>query len=272
MNSSLVVVTFDLPYTVSGISDRHYYGTGLIVDAERGYVVVDRNTVPVAIGDVTVTFAGSLEVNAEIVQLHPLHNLAIVAYDPSLIGDTPVRAAKFNKEPLQPGDPVWVVGMKADHQLVHQRSTVSQVGPLTLPLSRTLRFRDSNLEAISLVNAPTEYDGVLVDKRGRVMAMWSSFAVQSGNESSQVNRGVGADLVMEFVDIVRDGRPFYSLEAEFVYSPLFAARNMGVDEEWLERLEAFVRRLPPAHASARTARQLCPRHHRLRRRLPVERR
>ena len=48
--SSLVVVTFDLPYTVSGIADRHYYGTGLIVDADRGYVVVDRNTVPVAIG------------------------------------------------------------------------------------------------------------------------------------------------------------------------------------------------------------------------------
>jgi S1-C subfamily serine protease len=235
--SSLVVVTFDLPYTVSGISDRHYYGTGLIVDAERGYVVVDRNTVPVAIGDVTVTFAGSLEVNAEIVQLHPLHNLAIVAYDPSLIGDTPVREAKFNKEPLQPGDPVWVVGMKADHQLVHQESKVASVDPLLLPLSRTLRFRDTNIEGINLVNAPEDFDGVLVDKRGRVSAVWSSFNVQAGGEAAQFNRGVGADLVAEFVDIAREGRPFYSLEAEFVYAPLFAARNMGVDEEWLARLE-----------------------------------
>ena len=66
---SLVVVTFDLPYTVSGVADRHYYGTGLIVDTERGLVVVDRNTVPVAIGDVTVTFAGSLEVRAKVEQL-----------------------------------------------------------------------------------------------------------------------------------------------------------------------------------------------------------
>ena len=235
---SLVVVTFDLPYTLSGVAERHYYGTGLIVDKERGLVVVDRNTVPIAIGDVTVTFAGSLEVKATIEQLHPLHNLAIISYDPSLINDTAVETARFNPEPLESGDDVWVVGIRGDHQLVHQRSTVSQVGPLTLPLSRTLRFRDSNIEAISLVNAPTEYDGVLVDRRGRVTAMWSSFAVQSGNESTQVNRGVGADLVMEFVDTVREGRPFYSLEAEFVYSPLFAARNMGVDEEWLERLEA----------------------------------
>jgi S1-C subfamily serine protease len=235
---SLVVVTFDLPYTLSGVADRHYYGTGLIVDQERGLVVVDRNTVPVAIGDVTVTFAGSLEVKAKVEQLHPLHNLAIVSYDPATINDTAVKEAKFNDTELKPGDKLWVVGIKGDHQLVHQESTVSSVGPLNLPLSRTLRFRDSNIEGVSLVNAPTDFDGVLVDKRGRVTAMWSSFAIQTGGETAQMNRGVGADLVMEFVDIVRDERPFYSLEAEFVYAPLFAARNMGVDEEWLERLEA----------------------------------
>jgi S1-C subfamily serine protease len=235
---SLVVVTFDLPYTLSGVAERHYYGTGLIVDKERGLVLVDRNTVPIAVGDVTVTFAGSLEVKAKVEQLHPLHNLAIVSYDPATINDTAVRTAEFNPTELKPGDDVWVVGIKGDHQLAHQRSTVSSVGPLNLPLSRTLRFRDSNIEGVSLVNAPTDFDGVLVDKRGRVAAMWSSFAIQSGGENTQVSRGVGADLVMEFVDTVREGRPFFSLEAEFVYSPLFAARNMGVDEEWLARLEA----------------------------------
>jgi S1-C subfamily serine protease len=235
---SLVVVTFDLPYTVSGVADRHYYGTGLIVDKERGFVLVDRNTVPVAIGDVTVTFAGSLEVRAKVEALHPLHNLAIVSYDPASIGDTPVREAAFNPAPLKAGDKLWVVGIKGDHQLVHQESTVSAVEPLMLPLSRTLRFRDSNIEGVDLVNAPTDVDGVLVDRRGAVTATWSSFAVTSGGDSGQVNRGIGADLVMEFVDTVREGRPFYSLEAEFVYAPLFAARNMGVDEEWIARLES----------------------------------
>ena len=237
ISPSLVVVTFDLPYTVSGVADRHYYGTGLIVDKERGYVLVDRNTVPVAIGDVTVTFAGSLEVDAKVEQLHPLHNLAIISYDPKTIGDTPVREASFNTVPLEAGDKVWVVGIKGDHQLVHQESTVSEVEPLILPLSRTLRFRDTNIEGIDLVNGPMDVDGVLVDKRGRVAALWSSFAVQSGSDSAQFNRGIGADLVKEFVDIVREGRPFYSLEAEFVYAPLFAARNRGLDEEWLAKLE-----------------------------------
>ncbi len=234
---SLVVVTFDLPYTLSGVAERHYYGTGLIVDKERGYVVVDRNTVPIAIGDVRITFAGSLEVKGKIERLHPLHNFAIVSYDPASIGDTPVQEAQFNTTPLNPGDDVWVVGIKADHQLVHQQSTVSSVGPLLLPLSRTLRFRDSNIEGIDLVSAPGDFDGVLVDKRGHVTASWSSFVLQAGADATQFNRGVGSEVIQQFVDIVREGRPFYSLEAEFVYAPLFAARKMGVDEEWITRLE-----------------------------------
>jgi S1-C subfamily serine protease len=234
---SLVMVTFDLPYTLSGVADRHYYGTGLIVDKDRGYVVVDRNTVPIAIGDVTVTFAGSLEVKAKIEQLHPLHNLALVSYDPAMIGDTPVQNATFNTTEMKPGDTVWVVGLKGDHQLARQQSKVSSVDPLLLPLSRTLRFRDSNIEGIDLVNAPTDMDGVLVDKRGRVVSTWSSFMMASGGENVQFNRGIGSDLVKEFVDTVRDGKPFYSLEAEFVYMPLFAARKVGVDEEWLAKLE-----------------------------------
>mgnify|MGYP001813105856 CR=1 FL=1 len=234
---SLVVVSFDLPYTLSGVGDRHYYGTGLIVDKQRGYVLVDRNTVPIAIGDVTITFAGSLEVKGKVEQLHPLHNYAIVSYDPASIGDTPVQQARLNTETLRPGDDVWVVGIKGDHQLVHQKSTVSSVDPLMLPLSRTLRFRDSNIEGIALVNAPNEVDGVLVNKRGEVLATWSSFAVQTGGETAQLNRGVGAEVAEQFVNIVRDGKPFYSLEAEFVYAPLFAARKMGVDEEWVARLE-----------------------------------
>ena len=62
ISPSLVLVNFDMPYTVSGVADRYYYGTGLVADAERGWVVVDRNTVPVAMGDVRLTFAGSLEI------------------------------------------------------------------------------------------------------------------------------------------------------------------------------------------------------------------
>lgn len=235
---SLVLVTFDLPYTVSGIADRHYYGTGVIVDAERGLVMVDRNTVPIAMGDVTVTFAGSLQVDGKVEYVHPLHNLAVISYDPELIGDTPAKSARFDMTMPAAGDRLLVVGLKSDHQLAHQESSVSSVDSINMPLSRTMRFRDSNLETIDLVNGPTDFDGVLLNDDANVVATWSSFAYQSGGDSGQINRGISAELLAEIVDTVGSGKPVYSLEVELNYAPLFAARKLGVDEEWLAKLES----------------------------------
>jgi len=234
---SLVVVNFDMPYTVAGVSDRHYFGTGAIIDAARGLVVVDRNTVPVALGDVRITFAGSLEVPGRVEWIHPLHNLAVVAYDPALIADTPVREVALNLEPVSPGQRLWVVGLKGDHTLAVQSTEVASVDPVQFPLSRTLRFRDTNLETISLVNAPSEFDGVLADADGRVVSLWSSFAYHAGQELNQVNKGVPADLVAEVLDQVRQGAPVRSLETEFGRLPLSSARGLGLPDVWVQRLE-----------------------------------
>ena len=96
---SLVHITFDMPFAIAGVSDRNYHGTGLLVDAERGLVVTDRNTVPVSLGDVRLTFGGELEIPGRIEFINPLHNLAVVSYDPKLIGTTPVKSARLNPEP-----------------------------------------------------------------------------------------------------------------------------------------------------------------------------
>jgi len=234
---SLVLVNFDMPYTVSGVSERHYYGTGVIADAERGWVVVDRNTVPVALGDVRLTFAGSLEIPGSVEYIHPLHNLAVVSYDPALIGDTPVKTAEFSTAGVQPGDELEVVGLKADHTLLSQPSEVRAVIAANLPLSRTLRFRDSNLAGITLVNGPDEFDGVVTDLDGRVVALWASFAVQQGRDFTQLNMGIPADLIVDMVDHMKDDQPLRSLEVEWQLMPLASARNFGLPESWVRRYE-----------------------------------
>lgn len=49
-----------------------------------GLVVTDRNTVPVSAGDILLSFgAHPAEVEAKIRFLHPLHNFAILSYDPA---------------------------------------------------------------------------------------------------------------------------------------------------------------------------------------------
>jgi S1-C subfamily serine protease len=234
---SLVLINFDMPYTISGVSDRHYYGTGVIVDTERGYVVVDRNTVPVAMGDVRITFAGSVETTAKVEFVHPLHNLALLSYDPARIGDTPVRPITIHNREQRAGAELVAVGLRPDSKLVSQDVQVASVDAVKLPLSRTMRFRESNLETLSLVTPPRGIDGVLVDRRGRPVALWSSFAYDSGGDVRQENKGVPIDLVEEMLEIVRSGAGVRSIEAEFSQMPLSAARNFGLSDQWAARME-----------------------------------
>ena len=60
---SLVRVYFDIPYQIDGVAGLKYVGAGVVVDAALGIVMVDRNTVPVGLGDVRVEFASTVEVH-----------------------------------------------------------------------------------------------------------------------------------------------------------------------------------------------------------------
>ena len=167
--------------------------------------------------------------------VHPLHNLAVVRYDPLQLGDTPVKSVKFAQRLPTTGEQVTVVGLQADNRVVSQQATVASIGPVQFPLSRTLQFRDSNLEIIRLVNGPADFDGVIVDKRGEVLALWSSFAYESGRELEQRNMGVPVRIVQEMLEYARDGRTLYSAEAEFSLLSLAEARRLGLDEQWIAR-------------------------------------
>lgn len=234
---SLVLVNFDMPYSVAGVTERNYHGTGLIVDAAAGLVAVDRNTVPVALGDVRITVAGSVEVPGRIEYVHPLHNLAILSFDPALLAGTPLRAARLDPRELAPGEAVNVIGLNADSRVRSIATTVASVDDVAFPLSRTLQFREANLEVADLVNAPNDFDGVIVGRDGRVRALWSSFATETGRDLVQVNRGLPVELVQEAVEAARSNQPLYSLEVEFEAVPIAAARKLGLPDAWVRRIE-----------------------------------
>ncbi|MGA0703946.1 MAG: trypsin-like peptidase domain-containing protein [Steroidobacteraceae bacterium] len=233
---SLVQVRFDMPYSVLGITERNYRGTGVVVDAGRGLVLVDRNTVPTSLGVARLTFASTLELPARVAWIHPLHNLALLTYDPQALGDTPVRSVRLGEAGLRPADEAWAVGFKGDGRLVGQLTRVASLDPVDFPVSRTLAFREANLETLRLVNGPTDFDGVLADASGAVQAIWATFAYQDGRRTAQVGQGIAVEDVRSLIEAYdRDGI-VQSLEVEWQPVSLAAARRMGLDDAWTRRI------------------------------------
>jgi S1-C subfamily serine protease len=237
---SLVLVDFDVPFRIDGVPGSSFSGAGLVVDAEAGLVVVDRDTVPVTLGDVRITFGGSVEVPGRVVLLHPDHNLAVVAYDPALIGDTEVRNAELRRETLTAGSQVWLVALTRRQQLVSRESRVARVDAAALPLPASPRFREFNAELISLTETMSSVGGVLADGKGRVLALWASFSSSgSRGKPSSFFAGIGAELIEDLVVPLRAGKPFVwrSLGAELETTTLASARARGLDAEAARRLE-----------------------------------
>ena len=235
---SLAFVTFDMPYLIDGVTSPNYFGTALIVDAEQGYAVVDRNTVPVSMGDARLTFGGAVEIPARVVFVHPLHNLAVLRYDPDLLGKTPVRSASIKLDEAERGEEFTVIGFKPDQTLRKQGGKVQSRDPLRLPLSNTFRFREANMSTIRLEGGPEDGDGVLVDDSGDVRGLWSSFAYQSGRSLSQTYSGVPATFIAEIMRLARANgeATLRSLEVEWYFMPMSSARRLGLSDEWANRL------------------------------------
>ena len=180
--------------------------------------------------------------------VHPLHNFAVVAYDPQPHRhDAGEGREALTPRELTPGEPVWVVGLGGDSQM-HARSHRDRQHRAAASCrcrapcaSATATSRPSQL-----VNPPRDFDGVLADEAGNVLGTWSSFAYDNGRELAQDTRGVPIDLVADMLDRVRTGRPLHSLEAELVAAAAGQRAPAGLSEE----LGAAPRAAHP-HARAR---------------------
>jgi S1-C subfamily serine protease len=236
---SLVTVSFDVPFGIDGVHGAAFTGAGLIVDAAHGLVLVDRDTVPITLGDVEITFGGSVTVDGRVVALHPEHNLALVVYDPAGIGETPVASAELREEPLTPGDEVWLVTLTQRQQLLARRSSVERVDAPPLPLPRVPRFRETNLDLIGLTEVLPGVGGVLADGKGRVHALWASFSIEGEGGPTSFFAGIPADVVAAWIGGREGGRApaWRSLGVEWTALSLADARERDLPAELAAELE-----------------------------------
>ncbi|RHY23592.1 hypothetical protein DYB32_009120, partial [Aphanomyces invadans] len=149
--ASLVFVRFDTHLTIDGMSTSCYDGVGYVVNASLGIVLVDKFTVPVSLGDVTVTIAGSLQVPAAIRYVDPIYNATIVQYNPDLV--TPglvssMHIAHTTAPPdcLRVGASLSFTGLSRNWTVVTATTVVSKVERLPVVDFRVPRFKGSSCQ------------------------------------------------------------------------------------------------------------------------------
>ncbi|KAI9504075.1 trypsin-like cysteine/serine peptidase domain-containing protein [Coemansia spiralis] len=242
--SSLVQVHFYIPWMVNGFPVNRRTGTGLIVDATRGLVVISRSIVPFELGDLSLTVAESVTIPAKVVYLHPTLNFAIAQYDPYLLGDTPVVSASISTSLVVEGDSLVLHTYNNGKGLASVRTTVTTVEPMSIPKHSPPRFRSINADWLKLdTRAAQKYNtGFLTDMNGSVVrGMWVSYVDDADEDETNNEYFYGIDaskLIPILKQFLETGLPpqLCVLGVELTTISLVEARHLGLDKEWVDRV------------------------------------
>ncbi|KFK37775.1 hypothetical protein AALP_AA3G027900 [Arabis alpina] len=264
---ALVMFEVHVPPSCSldGVHSQHFFGTGIIIyhSSSMGLAVVDKNTVAISASDVMLSFAAfPVEIPGEVVFLHPVHNYALIAYNPSAMGSASasvIRAAELLPEPaLQRGESVYLVGLSRNLQATSRKSIVTNpCAALNIGSADSPRYRATNMEVIELdTDFGSSFSGALTDEQGRIRAIWGSFSTQvkyssTSSEDHQFVRGIPVYAISQVLEKIISGgngpallingvkRPMplvRILEVELYPTLLSKARSFGLSDEWIQIL------------------------------------
>ncbi|MEN0065258.1 MAG: trypsin-like peptidase domain-containing protein, partial [Myxococcota bacterium] len=226
LQSSLIGIECDVPYQVAGLPGDNFVGGGLVVDDEEGLVIVDRNTVPIAVAELSAILFGTVRVPASLVALHPRHNLAVLRIDPAILKRFGLKAAEFATTPAKPGDKLWMVELEDQGAIDVRTTEFRDTDALVLGAAGAPRFRQTHLDTWVTDPRPS-HNGVIVDRKGRVVAFQASFSFNSGREANEIWRTMPATLVQEAIDLAK-GRPGTDIGWELVPIDLPTALQQGL--------------------------------------------
>ncbi|XP_020888662.1 protease Do-like 7 isoform X2 [Arabidopsis lyrata subsp. lyrata] len=264
---ALVMFEVHVPPSCSldGVHSQHFFGTGIIIyhSSSMGLAVVDKNTVAISASDVMLSFAAfPVEIPGEVVFLHPVHNYALIAYNPSAMDPASasvIRAAELLPEPaLQRGDSVYLVGLSRNLQATSRKSIVTNpCAALNIGSADSPRYRATNMEVIELdTDFGSSFSGALTDEQGRIRAIWGSFSTQvkyssTSSEDHQFVRGIPVYAISQVLEKIITGgngpallingvkRPMplvRILEVELYPTLLSKARSFGLSDAWIQVL------------------------------------
>lgn len=240
---SFVRISCTIPVKLDGFPRARKIGFGVVVDAEKGLVIVSRAIVPYDLCDIAVTVADSVIVDAKVLFMHPLANYAIIQYDPSLV-QAPVMTAKLSTENIKQGDCTTFLGFNQNLRVVVAKTTVTDITAVAIPSNGSApRYRAINLDAITVDTGLSSQcgNGVLVAEDGTIQALWLSYLGERSphsNKDIEYHLGLATPSLLPIINQIRSGTipNLRILNVETNTVQMSQVRIMGVSEDWIQRV------------------------------------
>lgn len=229
---SIVEVEVNYFYEDDGTFISRLFGTGIILDVENGYVLVQQNDVSGDMCDVQIEFGNAVEVSGKVVFMHPHQNITILKYDPqSLIAD--IQPHVFSETPLKRGEKCLLIGSSSKSSFMMKEVTIAGFSTNhSEDFGSNYFFNSHNLE---LESAPGDATGILCDNDGTFRGVYfpslyrnvgNSGSVLDINDLQYIAKGFKTHTMPTNLRIV---------DSKFEPRGLLEAKKQGVPSEWVAK-------------------------------------
>ncbi|RCI07248.1 serine protease [Rhizopus stolonifer] len=241
---SIVSIDCNPPFVVDGSRNSHSYGAGVIVSLDPPLIVCDRDTVPIGISVISITFQNSLTISADLLFLHPFYNFAVLTFDPSpaINAGIKIEAAVLDEKEFKVGDTVNYVGLSGNSEIDFKTTTITSLVPIRTRETSPARWRATNVEVFKVSGGTlSSQGGLFAGCDGKVRAFWMSFSIDTETDQlSSILGGLSAHLVLPVLSSLKSNKEtaVYGLDAEFWGLQLSNARLLGLNEKWVSIFRA----------------------------------
>jgi S1-C subfamily serine protease len=269
LKKSIISVDCYPPFVIDGLRNSHSYGAGIIISMNPPLVLCDRDTVPVGISVISLTFENSITISADLLFLHPFYNFAILKFDPTAVIEAGIEikvACLDDSDDFEIGNSVNYVGLSGiKFVLLHnvcvytqiliysigrnevdiKKTTITALAPIRTKETSPPRWRATNVEAFKVSDGSlASQGGLFADNDGKVRAIWMSFSIENDKrEQSSVLGGLPAKLILPIVDKIKTKQQpiVRGLDVEVWTLQISNARLLGVSDAWIERVKKSTR-------------------------------
>ena len=222
--------TLDAVVSISMAKTRSFDGnsagtsqaTGWVVDAERGLVMTNRHVATTGPTVHRATFYDEEEADLTVVYRDPVHDFAILQYDPTELVHADPPSLELAVDGAEVGDLIWTAGNDSGEKVVIHESTLARKdrGPPGYD-ANTFYWQAATDVAGGGSGSP------VLNAEGKVVALHSG-----GARGEQSSFHLPLDRIARALELVQAGEPVTrgTLQVTWTYTSYAEAKDLGLTE------------------------------------------
>ncbi|OCK74087.1 Pro-apoptotic serine protease NMA111 [Lepidopterella palustris CBS 459.81] len=225
--------------------------TGLVVDAEKGFILTNRHVVCAGPFQGYCIFDNHEEVDVYPVYRDPVHDFGILKFDPKAIKHMPVTSLELRPDLACVGAEIRVVGNDAGQKLSILSGVISRLDRNAPDYGEG--YNDFNTNYIQAAAAATggSSGSPVINKNGFVVALQAG-----GTLGAATDFFLPLDRPLRALECIRNGQSVSrgTIQVQWIFQPFDECRKLGLSNNW----EASIRFAFPKETGMLMAKVVLP--------------